>query len=186
MKNTIYLSFALLLCFSSLSAQDFSFGAKAGANFANVTGDDVENSSSRTGFHLGAVARIGVSEKFGIQPELIYSQQGAKDDEFDVTLKLDYLNVPVLADIVVAQGFSLQVGPQFGININSGVEDDNGNEGDVEDINSLDLGAALGAQYKLDSGLFFQARYNLGLSDIAEDSDVKNANITISIGYFFL
>lgn len=186
MKNTIYVTLAFLFCLSSLSAQSFSFGAKAGANFANVTGDDVENASTRTGFHLGAVANIGISDKFGIQPELIYSQQGSKDDEFDITLKLDYLNIPILADITVAQGFSLQAGPQFGININSSAEDDNGNEGDVEDINSLDLGAAVGAQLKLESGLFFQARYNLGLSDIVDDSSAKNSNITVSIGYFFL
>lgn len=185
MKNTFYLTLALLLCLGSLHAQDFQFGAKAGVNFANVTGDDVEDASSRTGFHLGAVAHIGISDRFGIQPELIYSQQGSKDDEFDVTLKIDYLNLPVLADITVAEGFSLQVGPQFGFNINSEAEDDDGNTADL-DIETFDLGAAFGAQFKLDSGLFFQARYSLGLSDIAEDADVNNSNIAVSIGYFFL
>lgn len=185
MKNTFYLTLALILCLSSLNAQDFHFGAKAGVNFANVTGDDVEEASIRTGFHLGAVAHIGISDRFGIQPELIYSQQGSKDDEFNVTLKIDYVNLPILADITVAEGLSIQAGPQFGFNINSEAEDDDGNTADL-DINDFDLGAAFGAQFLLDSGLFFQARYGLGLSDIADDISVKNSNISVSIGYFFL
>ncbi len=186
MKNTFYLTLALLVCLSSLNAQDFHFGAKGGVNFANVTGDDVEDASSRTGFHLGAVAHIGISDRFGIQPELIYSQQGTKDDDIDITLKLDYLNLPILADITVAEGFSLQAGPQFGFSINTEAEDGDGNEADVEGINDFDLGAAFGAQFLLDSGLFFQARYGLGLSDIVDDASVKNSNISVSIGYFFL
>ncbi|UOY07621.1 PorT family protein [Muricauda sp. SCSIO 64092] len=186
MKNTFCITLALLLCLSSLNAQDFSFGAKAGANFSNLTGDDVENASSRTGFHIGAVAHIGISEKFGVQPELIYSQQGSVDDEFDITLKLDYLTLPILADVTLAEGLSLQAGPQFGFNINSSAEDSDGNEGEPEGINDLDIGVVLGAQYTLDSGLFFQARYGLGLSDITDDGDAQNSNISISIGYFFL
>jgi len=91
-----------------------------------------------------------------------------------------------LADVTIAEGLSLQAGPQFGFNINSSAEDGDGNSGEVEDINGFDLGAAFGAQYKSDSGLFFQARYSLGLSDIIEETNVKNSNITISIGYFFL
>ena len=186
MKNTYYLTLALLLCLGTMNAQDFQFGAKAGANFANITGDDVEDASTRTGFHLGAVAHISISDRFGIQPELIYSQQGSKDDEFDVTLKIDYLNLPILADITLVDGLSIQAGPQFGFNINSKAEDGDGNEGDIEDVNTLDLNAAFGAQFKLPNGLFFQGRYNLGLSDIVEDADANNSNISLSIGYFFL
>ena len=186
MKNTIYLAFALLVSFSNLNAQGFSFGAKAGANFANLTGDGVEGLSSRTGFHLGAVAHIGISEKFGIQPELIYSQQGTKLAN-NTTLKLDYLNIPILADISIIQGFSLQAGPQFGININDSIESDTPDIISIGTINTFDFSVAVGAQFKLDIGLFFQARYNFGLNDYQENGDgsVKNSNIAVSIGYFF-
>lgn len=60
-------------------------GAKAGLNFSNLTGDDADL-DGRTSFHLGLIAEIMFSEKFGIQPEVLYSAQGAK--EGDETLKL--------------------------------------------------------------------------------------------------
>ena len=64
-------------------AQEVQFGAKAGVNFANLTGDDVDNSDMRTSFHLGVVAEIKINEKFSVQPELLYSSKGAssKDSE---------------------------------------------------------------------------------------------------------
>src|SRR5690606_40294848 len=59
------------------NAQEIKFGAKAGLNIANQTGD-VEDSKSLIGFHLGAFAEIKLAEQFAFQPELLYSIQGAK------------------------------------------------------------------------------------------------------------
>lgn len=183
MKN-LFLAICAVFAFSIVSAQDISLGAKAGLNLASITGDDADGFDGRTSFHFGAVAHIGISEKFAVQPELIYSAQGATADG-DVTAKLDYLNLPILADFTVAQGFSLQAGPQIGFNLTDSVEVDGEDFGDL-DAEGIDFSLALGAQYKLDSGLFFQARYALGLTDVNSDADAKNSNISFSVGYFFL
>lgn len=108
---------AILAAGLTANAQEVNFGAKAGVNFANVSGEDVEDNITRTSFNVGAVVEFEISDKFSIQPELIYSAQGAKleeESDVDLTLKLDYLNVPVIAKFYAAESFSLEFGPQVG------------------------------------------------------------------------
>tara|TARA_R110002073_G_scaffold4213_1_gene27910 strand:+ start:48478 stop:49083 length:606 start_codon:yes stop_codon:yes gene_type:complete len=183
MKKLFLLTVVAVLGLSTVTAQEVKFGAKAGVNFANVSGDDIEGVDGRTSINIGAVVNIGISEKFAVQPELVYSAQGITSG--DLTAKLDYINLPILADFTVAQGFSLQAGPQIGFNINDKIDGDGEGDGGSFDAESIDFGAALGAQYAMETGLFFQARYSLGLSEVVKDVDAKNSVFSISVGYFF-
>ncbi len=192
MKKLLLIAAVAVFGFTSVNAQEVSFGAKAGLNFASVGGGDEENfpkNTGKTAFNVGAVAKIGISEKFAVQPELVYSSQGFKfstglaDD--DANAKLDYINIPVLADFTVGSGFSLQAGPQVGFVITHKIDVDNVGETELDDVGT-DFSIALGAQYELDSGLFFQARYTLGMADITPDVDIQNNVISFSVGYFFL
>jgi len=187
MKN-LFMALAIF-CATTMyvSAQDISFGVKAGLNFATLGGDDVDELEGVTGLNIGAVAEFGLSEKFSIQPEVIYSTQGASLD--DETLELDYINVPVLAKYYVFEGFSLEAGPQLGFNINSQYEFEGETE-DEDDIKTVDIAAALGLGYKLPMGIFFQARYNLGITDVYDEIegtqiDAKNNVFQFSVGYKF-
>ena len=184
----------LLLCatiavfgIASMNAQEIKFGAKAGVNFATLNGD-TENIESRTAFHIGAVVEIPVSDKFSIQPELLYSSQGAKDKSSDDLLKLDYINIPIMAKFYVADGFSVELGPQVGLLL-SAEEEFDGEAEDIKDfINSTDFGVNFGLGYKMETGLNFGIRYNVGLSDIPEDSEddsIKNGVFQVSVGYMF-
>ncbi|WP_100615889.1 porin family protein [Confluentibacter citreus] len=185
MKKLLLSAVIAVLAMNNVNAQEVKFGAKAGVNFASLSGDDVEDLDGRTSFHIGGVANIAISEKFAIQPELVYSSQGftVSESGVDVTGKLDYINLPILADFSVAEGFSIQAGPQIGFNITDKVEAEG--ESESLDAESIDLGAAFGVQYKMETGLFFQARYVLGFSEIIEDVDAKNNVLSLSVGYFF-
>ena len=100
MKKLMLLAAVAVFGLSNVNAQEVKFGVKAGVNFASLTGDDADGLDGKTGFHVGGVAVIGISEKFAVQPELVYSSQGAKDTEegVDVDYNLDYINLPVLAN----------------------------------------------------------------------------------------
>ena len=180
MKKLLLLTACLLFCVS-IEAQGISIGAKAGLNLASITGDDATGTDGRTSLHVGAVANFEISEIFAIQPELLYSAQGFKVD--DVVFKFDYVSLPILADVSISDGLSLQGGPVVGFNITSEAE----GEGQTLDLDaeSLDVAAAIGAQFTLPLGIFFQARYNIGFTDIVQDSEAKNSLVTASIGYFF-
>ncbi len=186
MKN-FFLTIVVALMAPGIFAQNIHFGAKAGVNFAslNIEGalGDIDG---RTSFHVGGLANIGISEKIAIQPEVLYSSQGANSDVngLESTIKLDYINVPILIDFKIAKGFSLQGGPQIGFNINAETETDNSTF-DIPNVETIDLSIAFGAQYKLEQGIFFQGRYGLGLTDYLSGIDTKNNVFSLSVGYFF-
>ncbi|MEW7278131.1 porin family protein [Aquimarina sp. 2201CG1-2-11] len=204
------LLFAVLTSLSLVSnaqEEEIRFGAKAGINFATITGDETDNVGGKTGFHVGAVVEIPLSEKFAFQPEILYSTQGSKyESSFEVfnettteetTTKLNYLNIPLIGKFYIVEGFSLQAGPKVGFLLSAKREqEDTDSEGtETEDVDikdttkGLDFGVNFGLGYQMDMGLFFDARYNLGLSNIndIEGSSAKNQNnvIQLSIGYKF-
>ncbi|WP_274476178.1 porin family protein [Mangrovimonas aestuarii] len=204
----LLLSAAMVAFGLSVNAQEFQFGAKAGGNFANVGGEGAEDLSMRTAFHVGGVAEIKFNDKFSLQPELLYSAQGAKSEssyeDFGMTVKeetklnLDYLNVPIMGKYYLMEGFSVEAGPQIGmlLSAKADIEASAGGESvseeyDLKDeMSTIDFGVNFGLGYKLDNGLAFGARYNLGLSNINDfegSDDFKNNNgvIQASVGYMF-
>lgn len=198
MKKTLLIA---VLAFGLIAnAQDFKvkYGAKAGVNIANITGAE-ESFDPIISFHAGGFAEFLISDKFSIQPELLYSVQGAKNkkanDYFNETiLNLNYLNLPIMAKYYIAEGFSLEVGSEIGLKLGAKVKVKSNSIDAGKNFKDVAFGLNFGAGYKLDNGLNFGARYNLGLTNISkyEDDDSNNNNISpknsviqFSVGYFF-
>lgn len=180
MKNLLFLSL-FLICFSNVSAQGLDFGVKAGVNFARIS--DASGLSNRTGFTGGIFAGGTFADKFGIQGELLYSQQGAEFEFGD--FNLDYVNVPILVRYFLVQGLNVQAGPQFGILVN---DDAQALVGEViNDIatNKFDISGVIGLGYDLPLGLRVSGRYHFGLNDVADNTRGKNSVVTLAVGYSF-
>ncbi len=172
----IILTVAAVFAFGFANAQDgdgAKFGIKAGLNMSNFTGD-VE-SDAATSFYVGGLVDLAISENFHIQPEVLYSMEGADN------ASLSYLRIPVMAKYYVMEGFNLQAGPSLAFKV--AAEDDFTDEA----TKSMDLGLGIGAAYELPMGLFFDLRYNLGLMDISEvdGAEIKNTNLQLGLGYRF-
>jgi len=188
MKKLLALILITSLAFAPINAQDINFGAKAGINLSTLQ-PDLNDPAARTSIHLGGMAEIPINEMFSIQPELLYSSQGVKDkSDNDEVVRINYITLPVLAKYYLIEALSIEAGPQFGFLLSSEFED-NGETTDLtDDTKSVDVGFALGAGYKLESGLNFGIRYYLGsdINKIGEDPDkFKNRVFQISAGYFF-
>lgn len=173
MKKILLLGVVLFLLKATFAQRTVNFGLKGGVNFTNLK-DDANSTDSRTAWHAGGLAHIHLSDRFAIQPELVYSAQGAQYED-DVKLKLSYVNVPVLAQFQFGNGFRLQTGPQLGILATSEVKTGHA-ESDLEDgIKNFDVAWTYGASYLSRSGLGIDARYNMGLRDISDNHpDLKN------------
>lgn len=188
MKNLSLFAVALIFPSLMIQAQDAQFGAKAGINFATLE-PDLNDPATRTAIHVGAVAEISVLEKLSIQPELLFSAQGVKDEsDDDEIVRLDYVTLPVLAKFYVTDNLSLEAGPQLGLLLKAEVEDDGETTDIKNNTKSTDLGVAFGLGYKMDNGLNFGARYVLGsnVNDIEEDPDTfSNRVFQLFVGYFF-
>lgn len=192
----IILSAVAVMAFGFASAQEVKYGAKVALNVASLTGD-VENASSYIGFQIGGFAEFKLSEKFAIQPELMYSAQGGKESfeedglDMDGTHKLGYINIPVMAKYYVAKSFSLEAGPQIGFLTSAKAKLEAGGESvevDTKDsYSSIDFGVNFGAGYDFTEKISAGLRYNLGLANIAdiEGYDVKNGVFSVSVGYKF-
>jgi hypothetical protein len=196
MKKLFVLVAAICMTTAAFSQAQFSIGLKAGPNFAKIDPDGSvgSNYENRTGFHGGAFALLKLS-KIGIQPELLFSQQGSKFrvDNSDYEANYNYFNIPVIVKLYTVAGINLQVGPQFGFvaggeqkitDRTSGVKTTQ----DAKDVlKGSDFSAALGVGWDLPFGLSIDGRYNLGLSKAtkgtAASPEAKNQVWQISVGY---
>ena len=203
MRFAFVLMTAFAVSVGTASAQDtIVFGAKAGVNFSNITIEDDDTflfgeTSLRTALLVGVFGSVPVNDRIAFQPEFLFTQKGAKleEDGFDSTLKLDYFEIPLLADVRLNEGptrISFIVGPALGFRSQAKVETDEEVEGvdelDLkEDVEGVDFGLVTGVA--VTSGNFVvDGRYTWGLRNINKTEDepsVKNRALSISVGWRF-
>ncbi|MBT8259480.1 MAG: PorT family protein [Bacteroidia bacterium] len=184
MKKIMLMLVLSSMFLNELVAQDLTFGAKAGVNLSTLTNND--DYDSRYGIHFGAVAEWEISDKFSLQPELLYSGQGYKRDLEGRTLrgKIDYLNIPLMASVEVMNDVSLMAGPQIGINLRAEL-DGEGQEIQRLTVNDVDASVVFGIQIDVDASFFIQGRYALGLSEVRINQEEKHSVFSVSMGFYF-
>ena len=179
MKKIFLLSFIIFSALFS-QAQSFKIGGKFGANIAGLSGLQFEQGYT-FGYHAGGFAEIMITKKLGIQPEVLWSQNtftpassfnALRPDLASLTsIKLNYINFPVLLNIKPAKVITFQVGPQFGI-----LRDKNltfqGNAASA--FKSGDLSILGGVQLKLWRFRVY-GRYAIGLTDLNDIQNVATA-----------
>lgn len=190
----IYFLFFLFIAFASQGQktkkdEGVKIGIKGGLNVANFIGD-FSNNAIRTGVHAGLVTEFVISDKFSVQPELLYSGQGVTNTGAGFSRsKFDYINLPILAKFYLVDRLSLETGPQIGFLISSKNRTNTSNF-DIADQKRVDFGLNIGGGYELKNNVFFQVRYNLGLTNINNSQNASafkytNSVIQFSVGYFF-
>lgn len=186
MKKLILAAVMFIATSASIQAQLLQFGVKAGVNFASQTGDATLNGvafdkDGITSYHAGVVAEIKLLEKFSIQPELLYSTQGAtyKNAGKEFKNELGYLAIPVMAKIYLTKSVSLEVGPQASFLLSKK------DEFKPEDPNTFDFALNAGLGLKITKSIFVQGRYSLGLTEVSSKADVKNSVVQLSAGFMF-
>lgn len=129
MKKTI-LILAGVLSFSVSNAQKIDFGVKGGLNLSSTN----PGSGMQLGIHLGGFAEYKFNDKFAIQPELLYSKEGGKNEYSDVfflttdvynysqKISLSNITLPIIFKYYVSDKFSIEAGPQINFLIGSNVE----------------------------------------------------------------
>lgn len=195
MKTIFFLLFACLLINSSTNAQSTTqkkattassvqLGIKAGVNISNIQREN-DAYDSKTGFHVGGLAHIHLSYHFAVQPEITYSTQGAEAGV--VKLNQNYINVPVLLQFMTNNGFRLQTGPQACFLVSAKTKNGNFEEDVMDELNNVTFAWSFGTSYITKSGLGLDVRYNLGLSNINDDSSPSpvSKNRVWQIGAFY-
>lgn len=194
MKKLFLMASLMMLslgAFAQFAPGTLSIQPKVGLNIANVT--DSEGADPRLGLVAGAEFEYQVTDMFSLSAGALYSMQGAKEDESGVTstLKLDYINIPILANVYVSKGLAVKLGLQPGFNISSKISaKSGGNSVSIDaadagfDIKSLDLALPIGLSYQFDN-FVIDGRYNFGLTKLVDGDSSKNSVFQITFGYKF-
>ena len=204
---------------SNLSMDDFS------ATEAGKTTIVKRNNSFKPGFHFGAFIEYGFNEKLWVEAGVDYAFQGAKAKSFEVIEKdnngnvlsrtkedvknakwnTQQLNIPLWFKYDI-NGFRPKVGINLGFLTKIEAKGENDQQKTVTESftpdKKFDFGLGIGAEYNLPMGLFFDATFNLGLTDLSNKQKVelnqsggiarivpsqtfKNRVIQIGVGYKF-
>ncbi len=187
MKKTLL---GAILLFSIISVgQEIKFGAKIGINNSNVS-SSYAGYSSIMGLQIGGYASYNISDKFVLQPELLYSMQGASSPLAKLTL--NYLNIPVMGKYYIADKFNLEAGPQIGflLSTDTAATPSQYSTSTPPSKNSVDFGINFGAGYDVNDKISIGLRYTKGLSNIynnwvlgGQTIAMYNTNIGISLTY---
>jgi hypothetical protein len=145
MKNLILPLLLSALCLNAYSQKKkdpsekeslFRWGFKGGLNLNKIKGESFKD-EFQYNYQLGGFMQINFARKFGIQPELNFSQTTAEqsDDITDIyddifldgeqkKAKLDYLKLAgfLNIDIGPSQRVKLQLGPQWGMLLSEAVD----------------------------------------------------------------
>lgn len=182
MKKLLLSTVVMMLAVYSYG-QGISGGLKAGMNLANqkFTSEGISlDTKARPGIHGGVFLVAMISEKFGVQPEALFSMQGSRWDfgGDDSKFKFNYINVPILLRYNITEMISIHAGPQIGLLLSAEMEDESGDTEDIkDDMKGVDFGGATGVEFDLPSGLGFGARYVIGFSNIGDADDVDELEI---------
>jgi hypothetical protein len=183
----------LMVVSLSASAQGLFLKPMAGGTVTTMTGDVEDDLKMKVGFTAGAELGYHFNNFFALTAGALYTQQGGKVSREGTenangekyNRSLDYLNVPILANVYIIPGLALKAGAQFGFLMRAKKEDE-----DVKDLfNNTDFSIPVGLSYEMEEAVI-DLRYNIGLSNIAQkgianivDNKIRNSVIMLTIGY---
>ena len=171
--------------FAQYEAGDITVQPRVGFSAADF--NNTSDTEARVGLVVGTEFEYFVSDRFSLAAGLNYSQQGAELKNTNVTWKLDYLTVPVVANVYLFKGFALKAGVQAGFKTNAKMDVEGGGyseSADLKDeVKSFDLSIPVGLSYEF-KHFVLDARYNLGCTKIFNDVlDSKNLTFQLTLGY---
>ena len=202
MKKILFIACLLLASvetFAQHAKGSFNIQPKVGLNVATMTDND--GCDPRVGFVGGAEFEYQATDVLSLSFGALYSQQGLKanSDEMDGTIKMDYINVPVLLNVYVTKGLAVKAGIQPGVKVNSKVKvSASGASAEVDlekafqaggvdaSVKSVDFAIPVGLSYEY-RNFQFDARYNFSVTKAieAEGESTKHSVFQFTIGYKF-
>ena len=204
----------LLLAPASVHGQIEGWGVTAGVTSMTGSGEGLGDVGRTTGFTAGGTVEIGIAGRLSLRPELLFVRKGwtvsgrtPEGESITTTVTLDYLELPVLADVrlVSVSGVSAHAvaGPTVGLRVRSGttVEGANVPVGDPgETLDLTEVGLAVGGSVSAEGGgqtVRLGVRYRRSLTNINEWSElsldgerssppfIRNQGLSVSVGVVF-
>ncbi|MDR0872953.1 MAG: PorT family protein [Prevotellaceae bacterium] len=198
MKKLTLLICALLAL--AANAQNFRGGAFAGVSVSQIDGDRCSG-YYQPGLIIGASVDRALSEKFSLAMELKFLQKGAREivQETDryYKVRLNYIQVPVLAQYRIWSNFIGEAGLGFAFLINAKEDFDGYGYERTEDYRRFELAGIFGVAYDIPKlPLRLGARFSYSILPVRKIENVDpigfydqtaqyNNNLEFALTYFF-
>ena len=155
------------------SRGDKYYGVQAGASLSSFI-NEVAVTDSRWGFTGGLFAGMRPQRNMGLTLEANWVQKGVKESEIEGSgVRLDYIQVPFTVS-GGGGGFGAYIGLGIGFKVGCSAA----SQLTCDSAKSTEWTMPFGLMYQaqLDNGklIGFDIRYDLGLSDVFENSSVRN------------
>ena len=211
-KRTALVCAACLMVAASAAAQNVTAGVKAGFVLNSIqnagqvidqiSGYESVDVSSKIGLIGGGFVQFRFNDGFSLQPEMMFVMKGVnldiRDNLGSASANVNYLEFPIFLRFNRSLNDTLRgyvmAGPSFGVKVGTGGTL-NGSQGAISGSRDFDIDPAIESK---DFGLAFagglewekfmiEARYGLGLTDIAtdiytHDDDLTNRSFSILVG----
>lgn len=165
MKNYKILFVFILFSSIAFAQTKKSFGLRLGINYSNISNTDLD---ARVGGTAAFFFEARISDIYALQPELMFSSQGAKaSNATNQNLRIDYLSIGLANKffIIPNAGLHFIAGPSFDIDFeNNPFKIINGNND--SEVTPFDVSVFGGIGYEFPFGLILEARYKQGLIEI--------------------
>ncbi|HTH55922.1 MAG TPA: porin family protein [Cyclobacteriaceae bacterium] len=182
------------------------FGIKGGVNFSNLYINDVQKENMKVGVNAGFFVKVPLFRGLSIQPEVLYSNKGAKDSyggpgsilgSGEYRFNLNYIETPLLLVFNLTRNLNVSAGGYAAYLVSANVKDMN-NDGTITGVTNLNADNFHRFDYGLAGGVGIDiqkvalgARYNYGLQNIGQSgslsgnltSNSKNSVLTFFIGF---
>lgn len=170
MKKLCLVAVIAIFSFTSVNAQDITFGVTAGLfnASAKVELQGISGNGSEAGFYIGGVADISLSEKLHLQPELVYANVNGGNG----------IALPIVAKYYVSDDFNIQFGPHLDFTL----------EDVPTDFTGFGISLTAGLGYDINENIFVEGRYAFQLNDYYTgnlDITTTTNSLMIGVGYNF-
>ena len=195
MKKLLLLAIVLLSS-AGIMAQEregtLTVQPRVGVNLSSMT----DYNKMKFGYNFGMEMEYQITDIFSLSAALMYSDQGAKDDETgtDEILDIDFVNVPIMLNCYVVPGLAVKAGVQPAFRTKTTVKYD-GMKMDVDwllkqygtdtEMSKFMLSVPVGLSYEYNH-FVLDARYNIGVTDLFKGEGIMRNNvIQLTLGYKF-
>lgn len=212
MKKILFLGAVAL--FGVVKAQNTKFGIKGGYSLSTLKkeSDLPTSENGKSTFYIGALVEHKVSNKFALQGEILYSPLYGRYSmsgffseffyNYETDIKLETLQIPLMAKFYFSEHIALAGGVNLGfilsadeewtakyLTVTDEMSISSGSDDMSDELGSVNFAPFIGAEYNLSNGLFFDARYNIGVSNLnnsgLEDELLKVGFFQAGLGYKF-
>lgn len=163
--------------FAQVEKGKFTIQPTAGGNMVKYSGGDMATGMS-FGYLGGVDLGYQFTDNFALTVGAFYASENckaAKGSNYEgETFKISNLNIPVLANYYITEGFSVKAGVQPMVKLSS----------DFTYYKSFNLAIPVGVGYEFNN-IVLDARYNFGILEIENGSGLRSNVVQVTLGYKF-